>query len=104
MIWVLCALLMIASLDAIPDPPAIDQHAIRVASPQVCKGPSSAVERPLNCIWNCPFLHPFRVRWIALTFSYEPRLPSDWIVLTGQAADPSPPTMLKAPGKLYLQS
>jgi hypothetical protein len=103
-IWVLCALLMMASLDAIPDPPAIDQHAVKVVSPQVCKASSSAVDRRLNCTWNCPFSNTFQVRWVTLTSSYEPNLPSDWIVLTGQAADPSPPTMLKAPGKLYFRS
>jgi hypothetical protein len=58
----------------------------------------------LNCIWTCPFLPTFQVRWSTRTSIYEPSLPSDWIVLTGQAADPSPPTILDAPGKLYFRS
>ena len=103
-IWVLCALLVIASVDAIPDPPAIDQHAVNVVSSQICKAPSSAVDRRLNCSWTCPSLHTFQARWVTLTSVYETNLPTDWIALTGLAADPSPPTMLKAPGNLYFLS
>jgi hypothetical protein len=90
-IWALGALMVIVSLDALPDPPAVNPHTGNVAS-RLCEARGSLCEPRLNCDWSCTSSH-VQIRWIALASAYEPNLPSDWIVLTGQAADPSPPAL-----------
>jgi len=102
-IWVLGALMVIASLDAIPDPPAIYPRTVNVVASHLCKAPGGLCERHGNCNWFCRSSNQFQIRSIIFTSVYEPNLPSDWIALTGQAADPSPP-ILEALGKLYFQS
>ncbi len=87
--WVLGAALLIASVDTIPDPPAVKPHTLSVVS-IVGEAGGTVYEQHLKCDWSCPSSH-LQARWIALTAAFEPSLPSDWIVLTGQAADSSPP-------------
>jgi hypothetical protein len=48
-------------------------------------------ERQLNSDFSLSSLH--QVRWIAFTSAYEPNPFKDLIVLTGLAADPSPPAV-----------
>ena len=87
-IWVLGLLLAIASVDTIPDPPAVNPRSVSAAS--VCELRGDVCER-LNSGWFISSL--VQVRWIAFTSAYEPKLPTDWIALTGLATDPSPPTL-----------
>src|SRR5713226_2243588 len=85
-VWILGALLIVATLDAQPDPPAVN--------------PSSAHCKVLHShVFSCdriphsdslPTFRPFRVSVGAIE-ACEPARPSERTVLIGQAADPSPP-------------
>jgi hypothetical protein len=88
-IWVLAVFMVIALADAIPDPPAVNPHTVSVAS-CICEARGGVCDRGLNCDWSRASSHLKRLR-LAVTWDHEPNLPSDWIVLTGYAADPSPP-------------
>jgi len=87
-IWVLGLLLTIASVDAVPDPPAVNPRAVGVDY-ILCDVCGDVHERRLNSDSSISLL--LQVRWIAFTSAYEPNLPTDRIVLTGFATDPSPP-------------
>jgi len=87
-IWVLGALMAIASVDTAPDPPAVNPHTVSVAS-RLCVARGGVCERHLTSDWSCS--SHLQIRWIAFTSAYEPNLPSDRIALKGFAADPSPP-------------
>ena len=89
-IWVLGLLLAIASVDTVPDPPAVNPRAVGVAH-ILCDVCGNVQERRLNSDSSISSL--LQVRWIAITSAYEPNLPTDRIVLTGFATDPSPPTV-----------
>jgi len=89
-IWVLGLLLAIASLDTVPDPPALNRRAVSVAS-LLCEVRGDVRERRFNSDSSISSL--VQVRWIAFTAWYEPNLPKDRIVLTGFATDPSPPAV-----------
>jgi hypothetical protein len=89
-IWVFGLLLTIASVDTLPDPPAV--------SPRTVSGPSllrevggDVHERWLNPDLLIPSL--LQVRWVAFMSAYEPSLSKDRVVLIGFAADPSPPAV-----------
>ena len=101
-VWVLGALLGIASLDTIPDPPALHPHSTALAASQSSMAPCP-IEQRLRCAWSCPATQSAQVRWITFTSLSEPRLPKNEIALAGHAADPSPP-MLQVSGRLLLQS
>jgi hypothetical protein len=87
-IWVLGLLLAIASVDAVPDPPAVNPRAVAVDY-ILCDVCGNVRERRLNSDSSIPLL--LQVRWIAFTSAYEANLPTDRIVLTGFATDHSPP-------------
>ena len=89
-IWVLGLLLAIASVDAVPDPPAVNPRAVGVAY-ILCDRCGDVRERRLNSDSSISLL--LRVRWIAFTSACEPSLPADRIVLTAFATDPSPPSV-----------
>jgi len=90
--WVLGAVIAIASVDTIPDPPAVNPHNANIIS-RLCDQAGGKCEQRLTYGWFCFSSHLQATR-IALTSASEPSLPRDWIVLTGQAADSSPPTFL----------
>jgi|HubBroStandDraft_6_1064221.scaffolds.fasta_scaffold1430592_1 hypothetical protein len=87
-IWVLGLLLAIASVDAVPDPPAVSPRAVGVDY-ILYEGCGDVHERRLNSDSSLSLLP--HVRWIAFTSAYEPSLPDARVVLTGFATDPSPP-------------
>ncbi len=90
MAWVLGVALIVASLDARPDPPAVDPHG--------------AIVKALNlrdcadCFRDQPSVAamPARAQTRRISFNLEdgPDRPSDFLARTGQAADPSPPVTL----------
>ena len=88
MIWVLGLLMAITSVDAVPDPPAVNPRAVGVDY-ALCDVCGDVHERRLKSDSSLSLL--LQVRWIAFTSAYEPNLPDDRIVLTGFATDPSPP-------------
>jgi len=90
-LWILGAVLAIASVDTLPDPPSVNTHTVNVVS-RLCDT-GGACEHRLNSGWFCfsSHLHATRIAFISAS---EPTLPRDWIVLTGQAADTSPPVRI----------
>jgi hypothetical protein len=89
-IWVLGLLLAIASVDAVPDPPAVNRPASSTAS-LVRKARVDVHERWLNP--NAFISLLIQAHWITLTSAYEPNLPTDRIVKTGSTTDSSPPAV-----------
>lgn len=89
LLWILGAVLAVAAVDRIPDPPAVNPHTVNVAS-RLCDSGYSAPAQHLKSGGFCFSSHLHATR-IAFTSASEPSLPRDWIVLTGQAADTSPP-------------
>lgn len=101
-IWVLGALMVMAFLDAVPNPPAVNRHTGNVIHrPYEARG--ALCERRLSCDFSCTSPHLLKIRWIAFTSVYEPNLPGDCFAQTVQATDPSPPA-IETLHKLYLQS
>jgi hypothetical protein len=89
-IWVLCALIVIASLDAVPDPPIVNPQTVAAKAACLRELPAS----PHEDRWACEFFRASsHITWITLAWVHEPMRPSDRIALTGRAADPSPPTL-----------
>ena len=89
-IWVLGALMAFASIDAVPDPPAIVPHAIKAAA-HPCKVPAGINIQHADCHWSYPISY-LQARWITGTSVYEPTLPGNSFARTEHAADASPPT------------
>jgi hypothetical protein len=89
LLWTLGVVLALAAVDTIPDPPAVNPHVVNVVS-RICDSGSGACEQPLKGGWFCYSSHLHATR-IAFTAASEPSLPPDGIVLTGHAADTSPP-------------
>jgi len=89
LLWILGAILALASVDTIPDPPAVNPHTVSVVS-QLCDSGASRPEQRFNHGRFC-FSSQLHATRIAFSSASEPSLPRDSIVLTGQAADTSPP-------------
>lgn len=91
-IWLLSGLLVISSLDPAPDPPAVNPQAasVKASSSRECLG--NFCEHHLDCI-PLSASAPLYVRFLTFTSDHKPSRPSDWVVLTGQAADSSPPAV-----------
>jgi len=89
-IWILGALLLVASVDAKPDPPALDPHfaAIKVSS---LSGFAKAVHNPYG---NDCSLAPLQARRYVLVGDSEPHCPAEILAQMEQAADPSPPLFI----------
>ena|SRR6185312_1782204 len=86
--WILGALLVMATVDTRPDPPALNPtpgaSTLVQSHSRCCQTPALLVELPLVAD------HPFFVNLFAAG-TFQGQCPADHIVLTGQAADPSPP-------------
>ena len=81
--WVLGAFLLIVSLDTVPDPPAVNPHTVCVdldsLGPQHLELDTAVAGSNLNA------------RFQEQSHDQGPHHPSDSILMTGRAADPSPP-------------
>ena len=86
-VWVLSALLVVAMLDRIPDPPGANPSSVQCKVLQLGDDSSrTATDSPnaIGTVYSAVIdLIPAETR--------EPLRPSDWIVHAGLAADPSPP-------------
>jgi hypothetical protein len=91
-IWLVCALLVIASADTIPDPPAVTTHAVDVKAPCLRECAGNFYEPDLHGNLSAVTLFG-RIRRLAFTNDHKLIRPSEAVVLTGQAADPSPPAV-----------
>jgi hypothetical protein len=83
-------MLAIASVDALPDPPAVSPRTVGVDY-ILCDVCGNVHEHRLNSDSSISLL--LQVRWIAFTSAYELNLPDDRIALAGFATDPSPPAV-----------
>jgi len=87
-VWILGALLVIATLDALPDPPAVNPGTV------VCKvlrvHDLSCGKDPQSCD-SVNTAYSFPVSFIVADTCEAPR-PSEQMVLTGHVADSSPPS------------
>jgi hypothetical protein len=81
--WVLSALLLIVSVDALPDPPAVNPRTVIVELHSV--GFDS-----FDLETTASYFHP-HIRRLKASRDRGSNRPSDSILLTGRAADPSPP-------------
>jgi len=86
------ALIVSASIDASPDPPAVNPHTANAKAACLREFIHGFCEQRLNCdsLCNSP---PLPILGVRITEAVEPNRPSDWIVLAGHAADPSPPVL-----------
>ena len=88
-VWVLSLVLIVASLDAAPDPPAVDPHGAtaKAFSVRDCAG----------CFRDQPGAATMPTRTqaqqIAFTHEDEPGRPSALMAETRHATDPSPPVL-----------
>jgi hypothetical protein len=89
-IWVLGLLLAIASVDILPDPPAVSPQRITSVSP-LREASGDVHERRLNPDLSISSL--LQVRWIAVTSTCDLNSSKDLILVTGFAGDPSPPAV-----------
>jgi hypothetical protein len=86
-VWILGALVVIATLDALPDPPAVNP------STAICKAlqlNEYFCDTGARCGDSLSTSYPLPVSFIAADAD-EPYRPSERMVLTGQMTDPSPP-------------
>ena len=92
-IWILAALLVVASVDATPDPPALDPHfaAIKVQSPS---GFAKAVQSPSGNDSSLDLLAPLAAGGSVFAGDTGLDCPATSIAQMEQAADPSPPLFL----------
>ena len=86
---VLCAFLVIASLDSIPDPPATRPPSGESKALCLREFPTVAAQHA----WKAalPVCCHVPVRFVAIAHQFEARKPSPGLVLSRYASDPSPP-------------
>jgi hypothetical protein len=63
MVWVLGALIAVASVDAVPDPPGVNPRTVSVTS-RLCVAGGGVCECRLHSDWSTPSHR--RMRWIAI--------------------------------------
>ncbi len=92
MILALGALMVVASIDTIPDPPAVNPHTVDVKAS--CERDVAAGLREQDTICDSASIssHAAILR-VNLRDAAAPHRPNDWIALSGHAADPSPPRL-----------
>jgi hypothetical protein len=92
MAWLLSALMLMALLDRVPDPPAVSPHTVdaRAAISWDCGGDIRAQQH--NSDLGSTFF-PSQARWISVHHIIRANHSSDSMALTGHASDPSPPVL-----------
>ena len=89
-VWVLALVLMVASLDATPDPPAVDPHGATAKA-------FFSVRDCVGCFRDQPGAATMPTRTqaqrIAFIHEDEPGRPSALMAETRHATDPSPPVL-----------
>jgi hypothetical protein len=89
-VLVLVASLVAASVDAAPDPPAVNPHTLDFKIAGLREFPDAFDEQRLHCASPCLAPH-LPLRRVDLTEIVKPNHPGDEIAMVGYAADPSPP-------------
>jgi len=88
-VCLLLALMVVVSVDTIPDPPAVHSPNTVASAIRVARGIGARRMGAVAWFTSCNF----RLRWIAFVSTNRPILASDWMVLTGYASDSSPPAL-----------
>ena len=91
-IWALSAVLLVVSVDTIPDPPAVNPHTSEVKAPSLTECPGSFGLQTLNTVCSGAF-SDYSPLFIVFARDCKPKRPGEWIVLTGLASDSSPPAV-----------
>ena len=90
---VLSVLMVAASVDAVPDPPAINPHSLDLKTVGLLEVPDASPELRLHGI--SPYLALFvPLRRVDFTETMKSSRPSDQIARVSTAGDPSPPVSL----------
>jgi hypothetical protein len=92
MVLVLSVLMVAASIDAVPDPPAVTPHTVNVKASCLREFVGGFREQRLVCESACISPH-VPIHRVSLADATKPKRSSDWITLAGHAADPSPPVL-----------
>lgn len=90
-VFVLSALMVSASMDAVPDPPALTPHTVNVKALCLREFVGAFREQRLTyALFISPHvtIHP-----VSPADATKPKRSSDWITLAGYATDPSPPVL-----------
>lgn len=91
---VLGPLLVAASLDAIPDPPAVNPHTVDVRACTLCQAPPASEEQ--RCQEKAlSFASHHGFRCVDLSGDPETIRHCDDVALTRSAGDPSPPASFR---------
>ena len=88
-VWVLAALLAAASVDAIPDPPALDPHFAATKAPGLNECPTIVPDQSGS--QGSHILAQLRTLDTIFVGDTQPDNAATLIARTGQAADSSPP-------------
>jgi hypothetical protein len=89
---VLSVLMVAATVDDIPDPPAVPPHTVTVKASCQREFVGSFREQGLTCASACISPH-VPIHRVGLADANEPKRSSNWIRLTAFATDPSPPVL-----------
>jgi len=90
-VLVIVASLVATSLDAVPDPPAVNPHGLDFKIASVREVPHTFEEQGLRCAWLC-VAPQFPLLQVGVTEIVRPNRPSDEMAAMACAADPSPPS------------
>ncbi len=92
-VLVTVAALVASSLDAVPDPPAVNPHGSDAKITSVRELPKAVDEHSLRFAWACLAPQPPRRRSSSTKIA-GPNRPSEELAVVACAADPSPPHSL----------
>ena len=92
LVFILSGLIVAASIDAVPDPPAVTSHTVNVKAPCLREVVVAFDEQRLTSDSACISSH-VPIHLVGLLDAMKPKRSSDWIALAGHAADPSPPVI-----------
>jgi hypothetical protein len=90
---VLSVLMVAASVDAIPDPPAVNPHSFDLKMAGLLEVPDASPEQRLHGVALCLSLF-LPVRRVDFIETVKSSRPSDQIARVSVAGDPSPPISL----------
>ena len=93
LVLVTVAALLASSLDAVPDPPAVNPHVLDVKIAGLRELPNAIEEQSLRFAGACLVPQPPRRR-SGLNEIDGPHRPSEELAVVACAADPSPPQSL----------
>ena len=90
---VLSVLMVAASVDAVPDPPAVNPHSSDLKIVGLLEVPDTSPEQRLHGVVPCLAVF-LPVRRFDFIETVQPSRPSDQIAWVSAAGDPSPPVSL----------